>query len=387
MVNDETIKNLIHFFQYVSADYENLPRRMVDGIRLYFGYNAVYSIYQKLNEKEYAIIELYGDNIYSRDHVLYKELWSKDDIFFNKLYVMVNGSKTMEKYAWRCQDLGWSIEEFWDQDIGKAIRKAGFGYKAVITCGQAWYNMQHIISIYKPEKKGDFSDEEMSLFNNIGILFSIIQNNYREKIETDQLKSVLNKHITDMNGCFCVLNCQLNVIFQTYSFTEIVRKLFKEDFYRHTLIPLVAQMGDGECSSKNEVSKDYSWENVNYTMNISKFHKDKNVSYKSQYLYMINICEIKGARPCEHNHLDIIRQGAFYLEVSDIYGLTRREKEVVELMMNGLSITEIATKICVAESTAKTHINNIHRKLDVNSRSEAMAKIMMIKDSNTWFPQ
>src|SRR5690554_1484779 len=112
--NHGNVSKLIDFFQYVSVDYGDLPKRIVDGIRLYFGYNAVYSVYKKLNGKDYAIAELYGEDTYARDHVLYKEIWAKNDIFFNKLDVIVNGSKTLKKYAWRCQDLGCSIEEFWN---------------------------------------------------------------------------------------------------------------------------------------------------------------------------------------------------------------------------------------------------------------------------------
>jgi DNA-binding CsgD family transcriptional regulator len=365
----------------VSVDYDDLPKRIVDGIRLYFGYNAVYTIYQKLNEKDYAITELYGEDTYSRDHVLYKEIWAKNDIFFNKLDVIVNGSKTLKKYAWRCQDLGCSIEEFWNLDLGKAIRKGGFGYKALITCGQPWYNMQHTISLYKPEKQGDFSDEEMEKFNYIGTLFSIMQNNYRDKIENEQLKSVLNKHITDMDGCFCVLNCQLNVIFQTNAFSEIADKIFNGELFRHTLMPLVARMGEVEHSNESEISKEYNTENGNYVMNISIFSKDKNESYKTQYLYMIKIQAKKDDTPSMFNEIDAIREGAFYLKTSETYCLTRRETEVLKLMMNGLKVAEIAEKICVAKSTARTHINNIYRKLGVNNRSETMAKIMMIKDT------
>lgn len=382
MINNHVaVSKLIDFFQYVSVEYDDLPKRIVDGIRLYFGYNAVYTIYQKLNEKDYAITELYGEDTYARDHVLYKEIWSKNDIFFNKLDVIVNDSKTLKKYAWRCQDLGCSIEEFWKLELGKAIRKGGFGYKALITCGQPWYNMQHTISLYNPEKKGDFSDEEMELFNNIGMLFSIMQNNYREKIENDQLKSVLNKHITDMGGCFCVLNCQLNVIFQTDSFSEIVKEIFDGELFKHTLMPLVARMGEVEHSNKSEINKEYNTENGNYAMNISIFSKDKNESYKTQYLYMIKIQAIKDDTPSMYNEIDPIREGVFYQKTSDTYCLTRRETEVLKLMMNGLTIPEITAKICVAKSTARTHINNIYRKLGVNSRSEAMAKLMMIKDS------
>lgn len=42
--------------------------------------------------------------------------------------------------------------------------------------------------------------------------------------------------------------------------------------------------------------------------------------------------------------------------------LTRREREIVELRMKGLSYTEIAEQLCIAVSTVKQHIVNIGRK-------------------------
>jgi LuxR family maltose regulon positive regulatory protein len=54
--------------------------------------------------------------------------------------------------------------------------------------------------------------------------------------------------------------------------------------------------------------------------------------------------------------------------------LSERELEVLELIAAGRSNREIAEELVVAVSTVKSHINNIYRKLDVSSRTQAVAR-------------
>jgi DNA-binding NarL/FixJ family response regulator len=54
--------------------------------------------------------------------------------------------------------------------------------------------------------------------------------------------------------------------------------------------------------------------------------------------------------------------------------ITEREKEILGLLMKGLSYKEIAGTIFVSIETLNTHIKNIYRKLNVHSRSELSAK-------------
>ena len=54
--------------------------------------------------------------------------------------------------------------------------------------------------------------------------------------------------------------------------------------------------------------------------------------------------------------------------------LSDREREILELISAGLSNREIADRLFIALSTVKTHINNIYSKLDVKSRTKALAR-------------
>ncbi len=52
-------------------------------------------------------------------------------------------------------------------------------------------------------------------------------------------------------------------------------------------------------------------------------------------------------------------------------GLTRREWEIAQLLAEGLSNKEIATRLVISQRTAETHVENILTKLGLNSRTQA----------------
>lgn len=61
-------------------------------------------------------------------------------------------------------------------------------------------------------------------------------------------------------------------------------------------------------------------------------------------------------------------------QANNEYNLSEREKQVLQLLVNGYSYKMIANDMFIAIDTVRSHIKKIYEKLQVNSKSEAVAK-------------
>jgi DNA-binding NarL/FixJ family response regulator len=59
-----------------------------------------------------------------------------------------------------------------------------------------------------------------------------------------------------------------------------------------------------------------------------------------------------------------------------IIGLTKKENEVVQQIIKGLSYKEVSIMLSISYSTVNDHLKNIYKKMNVNSKSELICKIL-----------
>ena len=52
--------------------------------------------------------------------------------------------------------------------------------------------------------------------------------------------------------------------------------------------------------------------------------------------------------------------------------LTRREREILQLLSMGMTNQEMAEKLVIAEGTLKRHVANLYQKLGVHNRTQAV---------------
>jgi len=60
---------------------------------------------------------------------------------------------------------------------------------------------------------------------------------------------------------------------------------------------------------------------------------------------------------------------------TDMEKLTKREREMLDLLAKGYRYKEIAERLFISFETVRTHIHNIYEKLQVQSRTEALNKV------------
>lgn len=58
--------------------------------------------------------------------------------------------------------------------------------------------------------------------------------------------------------------------------------------------------------------------------------------------------------------------------------LTRRELEVLRLLVDGATNRAIAAELVLSDGTVKFHVNSILRKLHVANRAEAVARYLVL---------
>jgi len=81
--------------------------------------------------------------------------------------------------------------------------------------------------------------------------------------------------------------------------------------------------------------------------------------------------------------LNLLRSPTADRKLSDIFNMTnlskllsKREKEILDLVANGNSNKDIANALFISEKTVRTHLHNIFRKLDISKRTEAVSLMM-----------
>ena len=60
--------------------------------------------------------------------------------------------------------------------------------------------------------------------------------------------------------------------------------------------------------------------------------------------------------------------------------LTKREREIFELLIQNLSTLEIANKLYISEKTVRNHISNVMQKLGVKGRAQAVCELLRLKE-------
>ena len=71
------------------------------------------------------------------------------------------------------------------------------------------------------------------------------------------------------------------------------------------------------------------------------------------------------------------------LDPQAIVELTPRERDVLNLIGEGLTNQEIADRLVIEVGTVKNHVHNILSKLDVNSREEAASYLPLLNDNDS----
>lgn len=85
---------------------------------------------------------------------------------------------------------------------------------------------------------------------------------------------------------------------------------------------------------------------------------------------------MKGGAPMSSQIARKIVQSFHQIETNkELEKLSKREKEILDLLAKGFRYKQIADTLFVSSDTVRTHIYNIYQKLQVNSKTDAINKV------------
>jgi len=104
-------------------------------------------------------------------------------------------------------------------------------------------------------------------------------------------------------------------------------------------------------------------------------------SGRRRYLCRAFLVDSDGKGP-SHSRIAVLLERASFgriplSPISEQFNLTRRERNALEYLLQGLSNKEIANRMNVSPNTVKAFLRLIMLKMEVSSRSAIVAKIMM----------
>ncbi|CVH79221.1 transcriptional regulator NarL [Coriobacteriaceae bacterium CHKCI002] len=73
--------------------------------------------------------------------------------------------------------------------------------------------------------------------------------------------------------------------------------------------------------------------------------------------------------------------GRLYDELAQEFGLSAREREVMEMLAQGYTRTHIKDQLVISDGTAKAHIAHVYRKLDIHKKDDLL-KLVQAREAN-----
>ena len=100
----------------------------------------------------------------------------------------------------------------------------------------------------------------------------------------------------------------------------------------------------------------------------------KSANYVELLTALEEIC--KGGAPMSSR---VARMVIDNFHINPVSPLSKRETQILQLISEGKTYTQISEELFISRETSKTHIKNIYSKLQVNKKSEAIAKATLDK--------
>jgi len=190
-------------------------------------------------------------------------------------------------------------------------------------------------------------------------------------VEDDKILLESFEHIVNSSDKFVVVGTYSNA---EDALAEIARKkvdIVLMDIELPAMSGIAATEIIREKYSNTEVVMVTIYEDNELVFNSLKAGASGYITKSANYLELLSALDeiVRGGAPMSTK---IARMVIHNFHMNPNSPLTAREKEVLHLIAEGKTYSQISDTLIIARETAKTHIRNIYSKLHVSKKSEAI---------------
>jgi len=370
-----TMEKLLDFTYQLPTDYSNFPRHTLKLISRYFNCHRMLffpylkePIYEEEGQNSRtALGSFVALNIPHSDMKRFNDYYYKTDIFQPKtLPVLLRNLKVVT-----VSDV-MSFEKYEQTEYHDYLESVGLYYQMCIFLKHNDRNVASV-NLFRSKAEGDFTAEEIKIF---AYLSDFISQQFQIALLRSAnlvTKNIFNTLFEDMKIGAVMLDSHLMVLRANSTAREYGKEMREmvtkqnENFQKS--LYYVAE----KDAALQSVISDIGMDLIRSNSELSRSRLTHEYRFLSTHFTVENIMG-----NIENRYLVIITRKSVgaNLGIEDlVHALTTREKEVLDLVINGQDNETIATQLNVSVYTVRTHISNIYKKFNVNSRAALLIKL------------
>lgn len=219
-----------------------------------------------------------------------------------------------------------------------------------------------IIGIMKPKCYGNFTEKEIQSADIIRKSVMPCLKEYLDRLKTQHQSSLILNCTNEAPIGIIVFDSNFKVMHYNQSAIRFVNDIFGKDNDSQFNEDLIKMLSDKLYFQSFNSNTALYTSIQNYSFKIVPFAAPSFTRGFNTF-YTVYILKNNDSNAIDYNRL------------KTLYNLTKRECEIICMISQGYSNKRVADELYLSEHTVKTHMQNIFRKMESNSRTEVLHKI------------